>query len=181
MPKPLKRACSAKHYATGFRTSNCSVDTGRALPCGEETALINSLEGRRADRCPTPFPAISGVWGKPTCVNNVETLCNVPAILGNGVEWYLTIPKSKELAPSHGLLRRSTNPALSGTAVDITAREFLEDYAAACGWPPPNLALQPRGAGPDFLTEAPRFARWTLTASAGWAAEWVRGWRWRWT
>ncbi|MGF7449545.1 NADH-quinone oxidoreductase subunit F, partial [Klebsiella michiganensis] len=44
--------------------------------CGEETALINSLEGRRANpRSKPPFPASSGVWGKPTCVNNVETLC----------------------------------------------------------------------------------------------------------
>jgi NADH:ubiquinone oxidoreductase subunit F (NADH-binding) len=49
--------------------------------CGEETALINSLEGRRANpRSKPPFPAAVGVWGKPTCVNNVETLCNVPAI-----------------------------------------------------------------------------------------------------
>src|SRR5690606_20634736 len=46
--------------------------------CGEETALINSLEGRRANpRAKPPFPAAVGVWGKPTCVNNVETLCNV--------------------------------------------------------------------------------------------------------
>src|SRR5690606_22377281 len=60
--------------------------------CGEETALINSLEGRRANpRSKPPFPAAVGVWGKPTCVNNVETLCNVPAIVGNGVDWYKSL------------------------------------------------------------------------------------------
>ncbi len=47
--------------------------------CGEETALINSLEGRRANpRAKPPFPQISGLWGRPTVVNNVETLCNIP-------------------------------------------------------------------------------------------------------
>lgn len=53
--------------------------------CGEETALINSLEGRRANpRAKPPFPAIAGLWGKPTVVNNVESLCNVPHIVNNG-------------------------------------------------------------------------------------------------
>ncbi|MEO6698223.1 MAG: NADH-quinone oxidoreductase subunit F, partial [Paraperlucidibaca sp.] len=62
--------------------------------CGEETALINSLEGRRANpRSKPPFPAAVGVWGKPTCVNNVETLSNVPAIIGNGVLWYAGIAR----------------------------------------------------------------------------------------
>lgn len=65
--------------------------------CGEETALINSLEGRRANpRSKPPFPASAGVWGKPTCVNNVETLSNVPAILANGVDWYKNISKSDD-------------------------------------------------------------------------------------
>jgi NADH-quinone oxidoreductase subunit F len=57
--------------------------------CGEETALINSLEGKRANpRAKPPFPGQSGAWGKPTVVNNVETLCNVPAALNHGTDWY---------------------------------------------------------------------------------------------
>ncbi len=57
--------------------------------CGEETALINALEGGRANpRAKPPFPGQSGAWGKPSVVNNVETLCNVPAVLLNGVAWY---------------------------------------------------------------------------------------------
>ncbi|GGX52678.1 NADH-quinone oxidoreductase subunit NuoF [Saccharospirillum salsuginis] len=60
--------------------------------CGEETALINSLEGKRANpRAKPPFPGQSGAWGKPTVVNNVETLCNVPAILEHGADWYLNL------------------------------------------------------------------------------------------
>ncbi|MDY6797488.1 MAG: NADH-quinone oxidoreductase subunit NuoF [Pseudomonadota bacterium] len=57
--------------------------------CGEETALINSLEGKRANpRAKPPFPGQSGAWGKPSVVNNVETLCNVPAVILHGADWY---------------------------------------------------------------------------------------------
>ena len=50
--------------------------------CGEETALLNALEGKRANpRAKPPFPPVGGLWGKPTVVNNVETLCNVPHIV----------------------------------------------------------------------------------------------------
>ncbi|MBL7903696.1 MAG: 4Fe-4S binding protein [Bacteroidales bacterium] len=60
-----------------------------AFVCGEETALISSLEGKRGTPRPKPpFPAVRGLFGKPTVVNNVETLANVPAILGNGPLWF---------------------------------------------------------------------------------------------
>src|SRR5574340_1062250 len=64
------------------------VSAGRYI-CGEETALLNALEGRRGNpRSKPPFPAVSGLWGKPTVVNNVETLCNVPHIVSKGVDWF---------------------------------------------------------------------------------------------
>ncbi len=126
--------------------------------CGEETALINSLEGRRANpRAKPPFPASAGVWGKPTCVNNVETLCNVPAILEQGVEWYLNVNsgKSKDSGTKlMGFSGRVNNPGLWELPFGISAREILEDYA---GGMLPGLQLkawQPGGAGTDFLTEA---------------------------
>ena len=60
-----------------------------AFVCGEETALIASIEGQRGmPRPKPPFPAQSGLWGKPTCVNNVETLANIPRILLNGADWF---------------------------------------------------------------------------------------------
>lgn len=63
-----------------------------AYIAGEETALLNSLEGYRATpRLKPPFPAVSGLYGKPTIVNNVETLCNIVHIVNRGVEWYQTI------------------------------------------------------------------------------------------
>ena len=60
-----------------------------AYICGEETALMNSLEGRRGQpRIKPPFPAVAGAFGRPTTINNVETLCAVPHIVRNGAEWY---------------------------------------------------------------------------------------------
>ena len=118
--------------------------------CGEETALINSLEGRRANpRSKPPFPASSGVWGKPTCVNNVETLCNVPAILANGVEWYQNISTSKDAGTKlMGFSGRVKNPGVWELPFGTTAREILEEYAGGMrdglkfkAWQPGGTAL----------------------------------------
>lgn len=102
--------------------------------CGEETALINSLEGRRANpRSKPPFPASAGVWGKPTCVNNVETLCNVPAILANGVEWYTGISGSEDKGTKlMGFSGRVKNPGVWELPFGTTAREILKTTPAAC-------------------------------------------------
>ena len=67
-----------------------------AYICGEESALINSIEGLRGEsRCKPPFPVSAGLWGKPTVVNNVETLMNIPAIISNGSEWFRGIGTEK--------------------------------------------------------------------------------------
>ncbi|ELV7528698.1 NADH-quinone oxidoreductase subunit NuoF [Edwardsiella ictaluri] len=126
--------------------------------CGEETALINSLEGRRANpRAKPPFPASAGVWGKPTCVNNVETLCNVPAIIEHGVAWYqgLSAGKSQDAGTKlMGFSGRVKNPGLWELPFGTTAREILEDYAGGMRDGLKLKAWQPGGAGTDFLTEA---------------------------
>lgn len=67
--------------------------------CGEETGLLNALEGKRATpRATPPFPQISGLWGKPTVVQNVETLCNVPHIITHGAAWYKSLSHSNDAA-----------------------------------------------------------------------------------
>ena len=64
--------------------------------CGEETALLNSLEGRRANpRAKPPFPQVAGLWGRPTVVNNVETICNVPHIIAHGADWFRGLSQGK--------------------------------------------------------------------------------------
>lgn len=67
--------------------------------CGEETALMNALEGKRANpRAKPPFPAIKGLWGQPTVVNNVETLANIPSIIGRGPAWWKGLAATPEAA-----------------------------------------------------------------------------------
>lgn len=63
-----------------------------AYICGEESSLMNSLEGKRGyPRIKPPFPAAVGVWGNPTTINNIETLANVPPIINKGGEWFSKI------------------------------------------------------------------------------------------
>lgn len=123
--------------------------------CGEETALINSLEGRRANpRAKPPFPAAVGVWGKPTCVNNVETLCNVPAIIGNGVDWYKSLarPGSEDHGSKlMGFSGKVKNPGIWELPFGITARELFEDYAGGMKDGYTLKCWQPGGAGTGFL------------------------------
>jgi NADH-quinone oxidoreductase subunit F len=67
-----------------------------AYICGEETSLLNSLEGKRGwPRLKPPFPAVKGLFGQPTIVNNVETLCNIPHIIGNGGQWFAELGTGK--------------------------------------------------------------------------------------
>ncbi len=77
---------------TGFDFDVKVVRGAGAFVCGEETALIASVEGRLGEPRPRPpYPAQSGLWGKPTCINNVETWANVPAIINRGAKWYSSI------------------------------------------------------------------------------------------
>ncbi len=125
--------------------------------CGEETALINSLEGRRANpRAKPPFPQVSGLWGKPTVVNNVETLCNVPHIVHYGADWFRRLPggKSKDGGTKlYGASGRVQKPGCWELPMGTSAREILDDYA---GGMQPGLkfrGLLPGGASTDFLLE----------------------------
>jgi NADH-quinone oxidoreductase subunit F len=123
--------------------------------CGEETALINSLEGRRANpRSKPPFPAAVGVWGKPTCVNNVETLANVPAIVANGVDWYKSLcrPGSEDHGTKlMGFSGKVKNPGLWELPFGVTARELFEDCAGGMKDGYTLKCWQPGGAGTGFL------------------------------
>lgn len=99
-----------------------------AYIAGEETALLNSLEGFRATpRLKPPFPAIAGLYGKPTIVNNVETLCNVVHIVNRGEEWFLSIGKLKnsgtKIFQVSGDVQR---PGCFEFPLGVTLREVLD-------------------------------------------------------
>jgi NADH-quinone oxidoreductase subunit F len=106
-----------------------------AYICGEETGLMESLEGKRGHPRPKPpFPAGFGLWGQPTTVNNVETLFNVPFIVEKGAEWYRTM--GTEASPGNILIGISgsvNKPGVYEAPLGISARELLESEEFAGG------------------------------------------------
>ena len=123
--------------------------------CGEETALINSLEGRRANpRAKPPFPQIAGVWGRPTIVNNVETLSNLPHIVANGADWFkgLGSKASKDSGTKlYGCSGRVAKPGCWELPIGTTAREIVESHAGGMKNGRGLKAWLPGGGSTDFL------------------------------
>ena len=99
-----------------------------AYICGEETALLDSLEGFRGQpRLRPPFPAIAGLYARPTVVNNVESISSVPAIIANGAEWYQGMGTEKSKGTTlYSLSGHVANPGQFEAPLGITLREILE-------------------------------------------------------
>jgi len=100
-----------------------------AFVCGEETALMMSIEGKRGMPRPRPpFPAYEGLWKKPTCLNNVETLASVPMIINNGAAWYRELGTEKSPGTKvFALAGNVNNTGLVEVPMGITLREIVED------------------------------------------------------
>lgn len=130
------------------------VSSGRYI-CGEETALINALEGRRANpRSKPPFPQVVGLFGMPTVVNNVETLCCVPHIINNGVDWFRSLSRCADGGTKlYGVSGRVKRPGLWELPLGTTIREILEDHAGGMREGHRLRGLLPGGASTDFLVE----------------------------
>ena len=99
-----------------------------AYICGEETALLDSLEGFRGQpRLRPPFPAIAGLYARPTVVNNVESIASVPAIVANGADWYQQFGTEKSKGMTlYSLSGHVTNPGQFEAPLGITLRQLLE-------------------------------------------------------
>ena len=128
------------------------TSAGRYI-CGEETALLNALEGKRATpRAKPPFPQISGLWGKPTVVNNVETLCNIPHILHFGADWYQSLGRGEDKGTKlFGVSGRVKHPGVWELPMGTPIREIIEERA---GGMQDGLRLRgflPGGASTDFM------------------------------
>lgn len=160
LKKSIKEAYDKKMLGKNIFNSNFSFDiflhtgAGRYI-CGEETALINSLEGKRANpRFKPPFPAISGLWGKPTCINNVETISNLPALIIHGIEWYKNLSKGIDSGTKMmGFSGKVNNPGVWELPFGTTAREILEQYAGGMVKNFQLKAWMPGGASTSLLTE----------------------------
>ncbi len=140
-------------YAAGILGAN-AMGTGKrvdvhihkgagAYICGEETALMNSLEGRRGNpRIKPPFPAVAGLFGKPTTINNVETLAAVPHILTNGAEWYKKFCLSNPKSTGTKLFSVCGNIARPGNYEVVLGFPFKDFLYDLCGGPPPGRTFK---------------------------------------
>jgi len=106
-----------------------------AYEAGEETALIESLEGKRAQpRLKPPFPAVEGLYGCPTAVNNVETLCNVPLIIDRGADWFAKLGPEKNGGPKLYCISGHVNkPGVFEASMDVSLRDLIYDPKFAGG------------------------------------------------
>ncbi|HSB95572.1 MAG TPA: NADH-quinone oxidoreductase subunit NuoF [Spongiibacteraceae bacterium] len=133
---------------------NVHSGAGRYI-CGEETALINSLEGRRANpRSKPPFPQIAGLWGKPTVINNVETLSNIPHIVLRGADWFKGLSQGKSTDSGTKLYGASGRVKRTGVwelPIGTTGREILEEHAGGMADGYELMCWLPGGASTDFL------------------------------
>jgi NADH-quinone oxidoreductase subunit F len=124
-----------------------------AYICGEETALLESIEGKLGQpRIRPPFPATAGLFGKPTVINNVETLTNLPLILEKGAEWY----KSLGTADSPGvkifsLSGRVKKPGNYELPLGTTFRQLIYDYGGGILDDRPVKAIMPAGASSSMI------------------------------
>jgi NADP-reducing hydrogenase subunit HndC len=117
-------------FGTGFNFEIHVHGGAGAYICGEETALIESIEGKRGEpRARPPYPTTHGLWGKPTLVNNVETLANVPPILRNGSDWYRSIgTPSSPGTKVYTILGHVNVTGLIEVPMGITLREVIAIY-----------------------------------------------------
>lgn len=162
----LIRKSIAEAYEAGYLGKNIlgskwglemhlHTGVGRYM-CGEETALLNALEGKRATpRAKPPFPQVSGLFGKPTIVNNVETFCCIPHIVNNGADWFKGLSKSEDGGTKiYGVSGRVKNPGAWELPMGVTVRELIEEHAGGMKDGYELRGILPGGASTDFLTTA---------------------------
>jgi NADH:ubiquinone oxidoreductase subunit F (NADH-binding) len=137
---------------------SCQIDITEgagAFVCGEETAMMAAMEGKRGmPRRRPPFPATSGLWGKPTIINNVETLAHVPGIILNGVDWFRsfgtpTNPGTKTFA----LTGKVNNTGLIEIPLGLTIRRLIFDIGGGIAGGKAFKAVQIGGPSGGCLCE----------------------------
>jgi NADH-quinone oxidoreductase subunit F len=161
----LLRKAVAEAYRTGYLGKNIlgssfdlelymHVGAGRYM-CGEETGLLNALEGRRATpRSKPPFPQTSGLWGRGTIVNNVETLCNIPPIIQSGADWFRRLGLTEDGGTKlYGVSGKVKRPGLWELPMGTTVREILEGHAGGMRDGVRLRGFLPGGASTEFLVE----------------------------
>jgi NADH-quinone oxidoreductase subunit F len=164
-PSVVLEKAIAEAYANGvFGITTMGVDWpldvvlhrgAGAYICGEETALLESLEGRRGQpRLRPPFPVAVGLYASPTAINNVETLCNVPAIVDRGATWYAGTGTEKSPGTKmFSVSGKVNNPGNFEAPMGTTARTLIEDHAGGVLDGHRVKAWTPGGSSTPLLTD----------------------------
>lgn len=126
-----------------------------AFVCGEETALINSCEGKRGEPSnKPPYPAQEGYWGHPTCVNNVETFANIPVILTKGAQWFASMGTERSKGTKvFALVGKINNVGLVEVPMGLTMREVIYDIGGGIPHGKKFKAVQTGGPSGGVITE----------------------------
>jgi NADH-quinone oxidoreductase subunit F len=133
LQQAVAEAREAGYIGTNILGSGYDLDVivhagAGAYICGEETALLDSLEGRRGQpRLRPPFPAVAGLYGSPTVINNVESIASVPVILKNGADWFASMGTEKSKGMTlYSLSGHVTHPGQYEAPMGITLRELID-------------------------------------------------------
>jgi NADH:ubiquinone oxidoreductase subunit F (NADH-binding)/ferredoxin len=141
-------------FSSGYNLDIIIRKEPGAFVCGEETALISTLEGKRGmPQLKPPYPVTSGLFGKPTVINNVETLMNVPLIMHNGPEWFRSLGTEK--SPGTKVFALAGKGRMTGVVeveMGTTIRSILEDIADGIREGKELKAVQLGGASGSFIT-----------------------------
>jgi NADH-quinone oxidoreductase subunit F len=152
-------------YAKGFIGKNimgsgfsCEIYVHRgagAYICGEETSLMESLEGKRPyPRSKPPFPAQFGLWGKPTTINNIETLAHVPGVIKNGAAWFSSIGAPNHPGPLlYGLSGHVNKPGVYELPSGIKLLDLINEVGGGVRNGKDIKAVVPGGSSCPFLTK----------------------------
>lgn len=162
-PYRILMEARAQAYARGFFGDNV-MGTGQpfdvyvtrgagAYICGEETGMMESLEGKKGQpRKRPPFPAAYGLWGCPTTVNNVETVSHVPVIVGRGVEWFRKIGPEKSTGNTlFGISGHVRRPGVYEAPLGTPLKDIIEQYAGGLANGRPLKAIIPGGVSMPVL------------------------------
>ncbi len=137
----IMEECVAETYKKGFAGKNI-LGSGKSVEmyihkgagayiCGEETSLLNSLEGKRGyPRIKPPYPANVGAWGNPTIINNIETLANIPEIINKGAEWFSKIGDPRQPGTLlYGVSGHVNKPGIYELPTGIPLMTLINDYS----------------------------------------------------
>src|SRR5690625_1039527 len=148
-----KRFIGEKVLGSEFNVTFYTHAGAGAYICGEETAMLESLEGKRGyPRVKPPFPAQKGLWGRPTTINNIETLANVPGVINNGADWFKSIGAESHPGPLlYGISGHVNQPGVYELPSGVPVLELIEEVAGGMRNGKKLKAVIPGGSSTPIL------------------------------